>query len=53
MEPGWRWESVVRAIVSAARTAEKRGTEFCFEKTVWAAAHRRFLMPEITHPCYR
>jgi hypothetical protein len=35
-----------------ARTAEKRGQEFCFEKTVWAAAHRRFLAPEVTHPCY-
>ena len=25
MEPGWRWVRVVRAMVSAARSAEKRG----------------------------
>jgi hypothetical protein len=46
--PGDQWTQTL----DQARTAEKRGTEFCFEKTVWAAAHRRFLVPTVTHPCY-
>ncbi len=35
-----------------ARTREKSGEEFCFDKSVWAAAHRRFAAPQVTHPCY-
>ena len=35
-----------------ARTLESRGEQFCFDKTQWAENHRRFSVPEVTHPCY-
>lgn len=38
--------------LDAARTLTQSGQQFCFDKTVWAADHRRFLVPEVTHPCY-
>jgi hypothetical protein len=38
--------------LDAARTLEHSGEQFCFEKTVWAADHRRFAVPEVTRPCY-
>jgi hypothetical protein len=34
------------------RTLQQHGERFCFEKTVWAAGHRRFSVPEITKPCF-
>lgn len=38
--------------LDTARTLESRGEQFCFDKTQWAEKHRRFSVPEVTHPCY-
>jgi hypothetical protein len=35
-----------------ARTLAQQGEQFCFEKTVWAAGHRRFDVPQVSYPCY-
>ncbi|SPE30387.1 hypothetical protein SBA3_1650036 [Candidatus Sulfopaludibacter sp. SbA3] len=37
--------------LDVARTLQEH-EQFCFEKTVWAAGHRRFDAPQVTRPCY-
>ncbi len=38
--------------IDAESTREHHGDQFCFDKIVWAADHRRFAAPVVTHPCY-